>query len=183
MLTGMSAASVQNLKYVLGNRGRWTKKGQVCAIIVGGAAESLKSHPGQYKLILKNRYGFIRTALETGTSLVPVFSFGEVDVFNSLEVEDGSWLSRLQKRFKHFSNFGLPIFWARGIFNYSFGLLPHRKSINTVVGRPIEVEKNPSPSREEVTALHGLYMTELRKLFEEYKEAYCSDKNAVLEIQ
>jgi len=183
MLTGMSAASVANLRYVFGNKGRWEKKGQVCAIIVGGAAESLKSHPGKYKLILKNRYGFVRTAIQTGTSLVPVFSFGEVDVFNSLEVEDGSRLSRLQKRFKHFSNFGLPIFWARGIFNYSFGLLPHRRSINTVVGKPIEVEKNPSPTKEEVAALHEVYMCELKKLFEEHKATYCSDKNVQLEIQ
>ena len=46
-------------------------------MIVGGAAESLEAFPGQYRLVLRKRKGFIRIALETGASLVPVFSFGE----------------------------------------------------------------------------------------------------------
>lgn len=151
--------------------------------MIGGAAESLKSHPGTYRLILKNRKGFIRTALQFGTNLVPVFSFGETDTFNTYEVLKGSRVEKLQKTFKRFSNFGLPIFWARGIFNYSFGLLPHRTSIYTVVGKPIVVEKNVDPSSEDIDALHKVYMKELVKLFEENKVKYATDKNVKLEIE
>lgn len=35
LLTGMGAASRNNMKYVLTNKGRWSEKGQVCALIIG----------------------------------------------------------------------------------------------------------------------------------------------------
>ena len=40
--------------------------GHSVVIIVGGAAEMLENEPGTYNLILKNRKGFVRLALETG---------------------------------------------------------------------------------------------------------------------
>lgn len=36
------------------------------AIIVGGAQEALDARPGAYRLLLKNRKGFIRLALTHG---------------------------------------------------------------------------------------------------------------------
>lgn len=44
---------------------------------VGGAQESLNAKPGHYQIVLKKRKGFIKLVLQTGASLVPVFSFGE----------------------------------------------------------------------------------------------------------
>lgn len=44
---------------------------------VGGAQEALNSKPGQYKIVVKKRKGFIKLCIVTGASLVPVFSFGE----------------------------------------------------------------------------------------------------------
>lgn len=46
-------------------------------ISVGGAQESLFSHPGRYRIYIKKRKGFIKAVLQSGSSLVPVFSFGE----------------------------------------------------------------------------------------------------------
>ena len=60
-------------------------------------------------LIIKNRKGFVRIALETGSNLVPVFVFGENDVYNTLEVEKGSKLRKFQEWVKSWSQFGLPI--------------------------------------------------------------------------
>ena len=37
--------------------------------------------------------------------------------------------------------FSMPIFHGRGIFNYSLGLLPHRRPLNVVIGAPIPVPK------------------------------------------
>jgi hypothetical protein len=50
--------------------------GSAVMIVVGGAAESLCASSGNYTLTLKHRKGFVKIALKTGSSLVPVFSFG-----------------------------------------------------------------------------------------------------------
>ena len=51
---------------------------------LGGAAEALDSHPGKHMLTLKYRKGFARIALETGAQLVPVYSFGETELFEQV---------------------------------------------------------------------------------------------------
>jgi Diacylglycerol acyltransferase len=51
--------------------------GSAITIVVGGAEESLHARPGVLELVLKKRHGFIRMAIETGSLLVPILSFGE----------------------------------------------------------------------------------------------------------
>lgn len=41
-------------------------QGKCVAMMIGGAAEALDSHSGQYKVILSRRKGFIRVAMKTG---------------------------------------------------------------------------------------------------------------------
>lgn len=180
--SGTCAASVKNLKYILTNKGQCKSKGQVCALIIGGAAESLESRPGVFRLVLKKRKGFIRVALETGTSLVPVFSFGENEVFYTKENPEDSKLRKFQDKVKKLTNFGLPIINGRGIFNYSFGLMPHRRPMHTVVGEPMKITKNTSPTNQEIDELHELYIKNLTKLFDEHKVNYLSDKTVQLQI-
>jgi hypothetical protein len=43
-----------------------SKKGNSVAINIGGGAEMIYAVPGTAKLIIKNRFGFVRIALETG---------------------------------------------------------------------------------------------------------------------
>lgn len=52
--------------------------------VSGGAEEALDAHPGYHTLTLKSRRGFIREALKTGAHLVPVYSFGENEVFEQV---------------------------------------------------------------------------------------------------
>lgn len=49
------------------------------------------------------------------------------------------------------------------------------------VGKPIEVERNENPSREQVEALHKKYTDALTSLFEEFNPIH-GRKNARLEI-
>ncbi|GAA6074742.1 2-acylglycerol O-acyltransferase 2, partial [Tachysurus ichikawai] len=84
----------------------------------------------------------------------------------------GTWLRWTQDHLQHLMGISLPLFHARGIFQYSFGLMPYRKPINTVVGKPISVQKKEKPSTEDLDALHELYMDELTQLFEEHKRNY-----------
>ncbi|XP_057605801.1 2-acylglycerol O-acyltransferase 2 [Hippopotamus amphibius kiboko] len=146
--------------------------GNLLAIIVGGAQEALNAKPGVYKLVLRNRKGFIRLALMHGAALVPIFSFGENDIFDQVENAPDSCLRRIQNRLQKIMGVSIPLFYGRGIFQYSCGLMPYRRPITTVVGKPIEVQKTPHPSQEEVDELHQRYMKELSNLFEAHKLKY-----------
>ena len=81
MLHGVASVSKSSCHNILSQG-----PGSAITIVVGGAAESLSAHPGTADLTLKKRYGFIKMAIRAGADLVPVFSFGENDVSNPIEV-------------------------------------------------------------------------------------------------
>nr|XP_009686627.1 PREDICTED: 2-acylglycerol O-acyltransferase 2 [Struthio camelus australis] len=116
------------------------------------------------------------------TPLVPIFSFGENELFDQVNNPKGSWLRWLQHRLQQVMGIALPLFHARGIFQYSFGLIPYRWPIYTVVGKPIPVQKKHNPSEEDVDQVHQKYLGELSKLFEEHKAKYNVPEDRHLEF-
>jgi len=93
--------------------------------------------------------------------LVPVFSFGENDIYEQLSNEKGTRIYSIQKTFQSVFGFTLPLFHGRGIFNYSVGLMPYRHPIVCVVGRPIRVNQNDNPTKAEIEEVQGRYIEEL----------------------
>uniref|UniRef100_UPI00398F86C9 2-acylglycerol O-acyltransferase 2 n=1 Tax=Pristiophorus japonicus TaxID=55135 RepID=UPI00398F86C9 len=168
MSGGLVPSDKESAKYLLRRAGG----GNVAVIAIGGAPEALNARPGELTLLLKKRKGFVKLALQFGARLVPVFSFGENEVFDQVRNPKGSFLRKVQERLQSVMGISLPLFHARGIFQYSFGLIPYRKPIHTVVGKPIEVEKNENPTLGEIDELHQKYIEELTKLFEEHKTKY-----------
>uniref|UniRef100_A0A3P8U3J7 Acyltransferase n=1 Tax=Amphiprion percula TaxID=161767 RepID=A0A3P8U3J7_AMPPE len=164
MSGGLVSSCKSSLSYLVSRPGG----GNVAVIAVGGAPESLDARPGALTLQVRNRKGFIKLALKHGAQLVPVFSFGENELFDQMENPTGSPLRRLQNRLQCIMGVALPLFHARGVFQYSFGLIPYRKSIHTVVGKPISVIQTPSPSRDDIESLHKVYMQSLIDLFEQH---------------
>ena len=56
--------------------------GNAAVLVVGGAAESLNTGDKQkVKLFLVRRKGFVKIALQHGRDLVPVFGFGENEIY------------------------------------------------------------------------------------------------------
>ncbi|KAL1122311.1 hypothetical protein AAG570_003716 [Ranatra chinensis] len=174
MSLGVVSASKESLLYLLDG----AKKGNVLILVVGGAAESLYAHPGTYRIVLKNRKGFVRIALKTGTPLVPVFSFGETDLYDQVQNPPGSTLLRFQNWLRKYTGLAPCLFIGRGILQYSFGLLPMRAPVTTVVGKPIAVPKIANPSQEEVEKYHHRFTEDLVKLFEENKGKYIKNPEA-----
>ncbi|KDQ18795.1 hypothetical protein BOTBODRAFT_52049 [Botryobasidium botryosum FD-172 SS1] len=142
----------------------------LASIVVGGAAESLSAHPGTADLTLRKRLGFIKLAIQHGAGLVPVFSFGENDIWNQLSNEKGTTLYKIQKKFQSAFGFTLPI------FHDNFGLLPYRRPIVSVIGRPINVEKHENPTKEQLEEVQKLYIEELMRIWNEYKDVYAKDR-------
>lgn len=68
---------------------------------------------------------------------------------------------------------------GRGFFQYSFGLIPRRHPITTVVGAPIIVPRNPNPSQIEIDDLHSKFVDALTKVFEDNKEKYLKNADKI----
>uniref|UniRef100_A0A452G3V8 Acyltransferase n=1 Tax=Capra hircus TaxID=9925 RepID=A0A452G3V8_CAPHI len=178
MSMGLVSADKESAAHILSRKGG----GNLLSIVVGGIQEALTARPGAYKLVLQNRKGFIRLTLIHGAALVPIFSFGENDVFDQVENAPGSWLHWFQDRLLKTTRFSIPLFYGRGVFQYSVGFMPYRWPITTVVGKPIKVQKTPHPSQEEVDRLHQCYIKELSNLFATHKLKYNVPKDQHLEF-
>ncbi|XP_028750232.1 2-acylglycerol O-acyltransferase 2-B-like [Peromyscus leucopus] len=163
MTSGLVSSDKASASYLLSH----PEGGQVAVLAVGGPLEALEAKPGTVSLRLRNQKGFIKLSLEHGAWLVPVFSFGENELFRQYPNPPGSWVRRVQEGLQRMLSVALPLFHGR------LGLLmPFRVPIHTVVGAPIPVQRSPRPSREQVDQLHALYVERLTQLFEEHKTLY-----------
>lgn len=105
-------------------------------------SNSIKSatHKKQCKIVLHNRKGFVRLAIELGNvSLVPTFAFGEIDIYKLNIPKKDTWGYHFQQWMKKNFGFTIPFFSARGIFIYDFGFLPYRNPINICLGKPVHI--------------------------------------------
>ncbi|XP_055347148.1 acyl-CoA wax alcohol acyltransferase 1-like [Paramacrobiotus metropolitanus] len=161
---GTCDVSRKSIDYLL-NRGA----GSAVAIVVGGGKEVFEIDSKDYKLVLRNRKGFIRTAIQHGAHLVPVFIFGENDIYR-LAFPRGSVVYKVQRFIqKHFGGCLLFVI-GKGLFTKGAGLMPFRKPITMVVGASIPTEQKSDPSQAEIDLLHRHYLDRLLDLFETHKE-------------
>jgi 2-acylglycerol O-acyltransferase 2 len=169
---GACDASPKSINHIL-SKGQ----GNSVMLVLGGAKEALDARPGKYELFLKNRKGFVKLALRNGAALVPVFSFGELDVYDQVPNPEGSRLREVQDKSQEVLGFSLPLIRGRGIFNYTFGLLPHRRPIVSVVGRPIPVPKTPEKeiTAELIDKYHEQYVAALIEVFDYHKKTYIKE--------
>lgn len=126
----------------------------------GGEKEQLETIYGQQRVFLKSRKGFVKLALEHGAHLVPVYAFGETDLYSHSQFLIGfrKWLVE---------KFGIavPFLWGQ------YGLMPYKCAVTLVFGKPIVVDKKHAPTHDEVNTLHEHYVAALEALFEEHKDS------------
>ncbi|XP_021089269.1 diacylglycerol O-acyltransferase 2-like protein 6 isoform X2 [Mesocricetus auratus] len=172
MSMGICPVSELALKHKLTQKG----SGNAVIIVVGGASEALLCRPGASMVYLKNHKGFVKLALKTGAYLVPSYSFGENDTFNQETFPEGTWLRFFQKNFQKIGKkiLGLSFctFHGRGLTRSSWGFLPFNHPITTVVGEPMPVPTIYDPDKETVAKYFELYVSALRKLFDQHKTKY-----------
>ncbi|KAG9468360.1 hypothetical protein GDO78_022890 [Eleutherodactylus coqui] len=129
MSAGVTPVSKDSLKYLLTCCGT----GNAVFIVVGGATESLQSSPGEHTVTLSNRKGFVRLALENGADLVPVYAFGENDIYEQVRFAPDSWGWKLQLLCKKHVGFAPCLFKGTGVFGgSSWGLNPFPRPLTSV---------------------------------------------------
>ena len=183
-LGSVSRESIENLLSTGGHNGEGM--GRAVTIVVGGAQESLNAQPHSLRLVLNCRKGFVKLAIRMGADLVPTLAFGENDLYDQVNSEEHPWVHRGQLIVKKLMGFTIPLFHARGIFNYDVGLMPYRRPVNIVVGRPIKVVsqggKDGAVDPEYLDQVHREYVAELMMLWHSHKDTFAKDREGELEI-
>lgn len=182
-LASVSRESCENLLTRGGADGEGM--GRAITIVVGGARESLDALPGSLQLVLKRRKGFIKLAIRTGADLVPVLSFGENDLYEQVSSDHHPIIHKFQMLMKYTLGFTIPLFHARGVFNYDVGMMPYRRPLNIVVGRPIQVVQPQNTDELDdnyINELHDRYVGELQHLWDQWKDVFAKDRVSELEI-
>jgi 2-acylglycerol O-acyltransferase 2 len=132
------------------------------SVMIGGVRDMLDSRP--YVITVPKRTGIYRIALETGTPLVPVLTYGENERFPLGEhwIFDAinGWL---------YSNFrvGIPFPSWTAIQNWSELSYKSIKPIHSYTGAPIEVTKVENPTDAQIEALRKQYIAGVEALFKE----------------
>jgi len=65
-------------------------------------------------------------------SIVPVFSFGETNIYDQLKNPEGSFIRNVQNKLRKAMGLAPCVILGRGVFQYSFGIIPQRRPITTV---------------------------------------------------
>jgi len=147
------------------------RKGWSIGISSGGVAEIFETGKDDEVILMKERKGFVKLALQTGTPLVPCYLFGNTQLFH-IWYDQGGFLQALSRRV----GFGCCLMWGR------WGLpIMFRVPIVGVVAEPIAVPQVENPSQQQIDDYHSIFVQRLRTLFEEQKANYgWSNKRLVI---
>lgn len=132
--------------------------------------------------MLARRKGFVQLAIRTGADLVPCLCFGENELYEQFDPAAHPAIHKMQLFVKNLLGFTIPLFHARGVFNYDVGMMPYRRPVNIVVGRPIKVERQARPDPRYVDSIHAAYVRELKNVWETWKDEFAKDRQGELEI-
>jgi len=162
LLHGFVSCGSKTLKKIL------TTPKKALVLVPGGANEALYSHPGEFKVHLKNRKGFIRVAIQCGASVVPAIGFGENELFHTVDNESpgfGQTLYKIQVFLMKKFSFSFPVFTH---------FLPKREKVVVVIGKPISTKdvKCDAPSKEVIDKIHKVYCDQVESIWNEHKDKY-----------
>ena len=153
------------------------EEGNSLTICLGGVKEILYTEPNTMKLSIKNKRGAFRLALESGTPLVPVISYGENELF---ELSKYTWLEPVQQLLIQCGLY-MPIPTIKSCKSwFAIPWVPLDSPIRTVIGNPLKVVQIKDPSENDIIELREKYFKALNDLYHETKpKSYSGDLKIV----
>ena len=150
-----------NMKEVIDN-------GSSLTVCMGGVREVLYIQPNKLTVTILKKQGIFRLAIETGTPLVPVITYGENEILDLIDTPFISWIQ------KKIIPYGMALLIPTPESSkrwYNIVNEPLKEKIRTVIGTPIDVGEPRKATHEEIVKLRERYFVELRKLYRETKPA------------
>eukprot|EP00898_Chlorokybus_atmophyticus_P007381 jgi/Chlat1/7644/Chrsp64S07120 len=144
-LLGLTSASRRNLYSRL-------CRGNHVGILVGGVKEICEGTTDHEDVLyIKRRVGFLKLAMDTSAGVVPVYFFGENQIFKH---ESKAFLN-FWRKVNSYISIGVPMF--RGWCNLP---IPFRRDLLIAVGEPLFAKEGESPEQ-----FHARYVAAVEDLF------------------
>ena len=131
------------------------QKGESVSVMLGGVREMLTAEGKHMKLYIRNRTGIFRIALETGTPLVPVLTYGENELFPR---SNEWWATDLNNLLHSYAGMAVGIPTWKALQNWLELSYRPLKPIVTHVGSPI-------PASGDIPTLRNTYIKSVEDLF------------------
>ena len=147
--------------------------GESVYLWIGGSKELMTTDPNSTdsKMVIDDRYGFVKLALIHGIDIVPICQFGEKWIYRMYTFPE--WIGKILYKFK------IPgiLFFGRFGTLMPFNVRPDGSKLRAglVVGEPIEVNKVDNDEidfEKHIKPIHDRYKEQMRFLFETYKKDY-----------
>jgi 1-acyl-sn-glycerol-3-phosphate acyltransferase len=136
-------------------------RGGTVAIQPGGIKEQAATRHDQEQAFFPKKLGFVRLAIKHGTPLMPLYLFGENQLYK--RIDGMEWLTRIIYRL---TGMTLPIVTAKWHLPQA-GMLPIATNVHIRYGNPVDVgEPEPEPSDARVEEVFGRYLEELQHVFD-----------------
>ncbi len=137
--------------------------GETLSVIPGGIREMYETQKGRIRVKIRERSGIFRLAIETKTSLVPVITYGENELY---ELSHHPYVTSMQNvLFKYDCILPIPS-WKTIQSWLHFIMGVQQTPLVTVIGEPIEVLTTHT-----IESLREEYIQALQKLYKETKPA------------
>eukprot|EP00298_Acanthocystis_sp_HF-20_P000650 c10915_g1_i1.p1 GENE.c10915_g1_i1~~c10915_g1_i1.p1 ORF type:complete len:351 (+),score=123.95 c10915_g1_i1:219-1271(+) len=129
-------------------------------ILPGGIAEMFLCRSDVEQIIIESRKGFIKVALKAGADIVPMYMFGNTQLYRVAGGKFGEFLQFLSRKLR------MSIIGFHGRMG---SLLPFPVPLTAVTGKPIVVPAPiPNPTEEQIEEYHQLFKIELRRIYDKY---------------
>ena len=134
------------------------------SIAIGGVKEMEKFKNKHLDVAIKSRKGIFKIALETGTPIIPILTYGENELFPKMQNPILEFMNDIVYKITTI-RFPFPSLmslrnWQR-ISNHPL------EPIHTYTGKPIFTKKIENPTSKHIDKLRSIYIERIQELFKE----------------
>ena len=133
-------------------------------ISLGGFQEMSRCSENILQIFISKRKGIFKIALETGTPIVPILTYGENKMFPET---DSTILKQLNEISYKIFKVAVPQPSWKAICNWFKLSYMHLDPIVSHTGKPIVVKKIENPSDKHIVKLRNVYIQRMKDLFAE----------------